>query len=57
MGDDSEAAAAGPVVEDAWAMEGRSQTEMGKIVLHAVFVIRDTSIRDKLGDQLKMLKN
>ena len=51
MGDDSEAAGAGPVVvEDAWAMEGRGSTEMGKIVLHAVFVIRDTSIRDKLGD-------
>ena len=33
MGEDSEAAAAGPAVEDAWAMEGRSSTEMGKIVL------------------------
>ena len=34
---------------------GKVEKLMGE--LHSVCVIRDTSIRDKLGDKLKILKN
>ena len=42
---------AGPVVEDAWAMEGRSKTEMGKIVLQRAsicWLVQNISARSKV---------